>query len=164
MPDNIKEENGRCILSVTPENMRAEASLQTFLFGFLSLFVITIMAGAMHDPSKRVVALLICPLILIIPGVFVLSNWKEVKNPPSPIILTRKGITVPQQREEILWDDIHAIYFKRNTFGRNLTVHMYIDPKKSRRFAVDGWSLYASRDQWKHLLRKYSQRDIIINP
>lgn len=170
--DGIVEEEGRCILSITQDAAHGAASLQMVGIGllgvvFLTFFLLPLgrafLSGAMHDSSKNIVAIAICLMVLYALGSAVVKAMRTVESPSSPIVLSAKGITIPQQREEILWDDIHAIYFKRPTFGKDLHVYMYIDPKKGERLMVDDWALYASKEQWTHFLCKYAQRDIVIN-
>lgn len=160
--EGIVEENGSCVLSITEADARKDAIIVSVFACIMMLFATAVMGNVIKDSNDPIFSMWAkgCIfLMLVVMAIYVFWAWRSVKHRREPIILTCNGILIPD-KEEISWDEIDKIYFRRPLSQRGST-KMYIKRYEQRRIEIKGWTSYASKEQWLELLPKYSKRDIV---
>ena len=122
----------------------------------LTLMIIIIsVRSKMYESGFTIFFMSIAYICLIIT---LYSNIKQVLNPPAPIIITPKELSLPDG-EKIRWENIKSIFLKPGSYTPPI---LCIQTTKQHNIDLLDWYLYAEKKQLISLFEEYAGRKLYI--
>lgn len=119
--NGVIETKDNCTLTINPTELRQNAIIVTIGCVFMMIFAFATWGSALKEMAQDGMSLaatlaMIFILLLWCGGLVyeIRSSWRFIAEPHPPIVLTKKGIALPNQNE-VLWEDIEVIYFTINS-------------------------------------------------
>lgn len=163
--DGVVETKDNCTLSMRTSDLRRDAIAMTVMGVVMILFatvtVVPFLQSAIQDKMNVYAILVMTGFWILWCGFlvrYIRSRWRFIDEPHLPITITRKTITLTNNTE-LLWADIEVIYFTISYY--RYTESLYILTHDNGRIKIKDWSLYASEEQWRRVLARYSGRQIV---
>lgn len=164
----VIEKKDSCIMNVDLGELRQGAIVTTIWCTLMIIVALVLLVPEIKSEVQKgtnsytiLFVTLFLALWCIALLIMIRSSWRELDTPHPPLIITKQGITLPNQ-QELPWDDIEIAYFTVKYY-RHIAPNLYILMKNKNRIKIKDWSLYAIENQWKKVLNKYSHRQIVDN-